>query len=67
MCEEVVMIIPKKEVSLFLLNNVSAAFPVSDLVHILSGRTAVLWIKLYLNIISWRLTKMIYPSASLSE
>jgi len=65
-CEEGGITIFKKEVSLFLLNISSAALPGRDLVHILSGRTAVLWIKLYLNI-SWRLAKMIQPSASLLE
>lgn len=50
--------VPRKEVSLLLLNNLSAALSDSDLVYILRGRTAVLCAELYLNIVTWRLTKL---------
>lgn len=64
MSEGVGIMVPKKELSLLLLNNLRAALSVSDLVYILRARTAVLWAKLCLNIITWRLVNMFYLSAS---
>lgn len=67
MHEKVGVMVPKQEASLLLLNNSNAAFSVSDLVYSLRGRPAVLQAKLYLNIITWRLAKIFYFSASSLE
>jgi len=47
-----------------VLNNLSAALSVSDLAYILSGGAAVLWAKLYLHTITWKLAKMFSLAAS---